>query len=163
LQRLRTTGVDPVFTDCVESIVHRCEAVFRGERPDQAAHEKIANELGCIAAHHRDLAEATLRTGADSAGAKIQEGCDPLAVQLPCNGAPVFFSSIHPRNKVLPVPQFFFKVLFRSLSVSFFFIDSRLSCFFLPLPIPISIFIFGSKLDGALLGARALNLTVYGS
>jgi len=45
MQRLRTTGADPVFTDCVESIVHRCETVFRGERPDQAAHEKIAKDL----------------------------------------------------------------------------------------------------------------------
>lgn len=46
VESLKTSGVDPTYMDCVESILHRCEGVFfRGEKPDSAAHAKIEKDL----------------------------------------------------------------------------------------------------------------------
>lgn len=45
VERSRAAGVDPAFLELFESILRRCEAAMAGERPDQASHEKIAQDM----------------------------------------------------------------------------------------------------------------------
>lgn len=49
VERMRAAGVDPAFLEMAESILHRCEAATTsGERPNQAAHEKIAQDMRAL-------------------------------------------------------------------------------------------------------------------
>ena len=49
VESLRAREVDPAFLDCVESIVHRCDAVnLRGERPSGTSHAKMTKDLRTV-------------------------------------------------------------------------------------------------------------------
>ncbi len=46
IKRLKSIGVDPVFMDCFESILQRCDEVLKGgEKPDDADHRKLNEDL----------------------------------------------------------------------------------------------------------------------
>ncbi|HUT24394.1 MAG TPA: hypothetical protein VM492_08645, partial [Sumerlaeia bacterium] len=49
VESLRAREVDPAFLDCVESILHRCDAVrLRGERPSEVSHAKMTKDLRTV-------------------------------------------------------------------------------------------------------------------
>lgn len=46
IQRLKSIGVDPVFLDCFETIMARCDAVLnQGERPDDSDNRKMIEDM----------------------------------------------------------------------------------------------------------------------